>query len=430
MNQALKRCSRCAKLETSNSISGSTSTAATVIEPTQIRSRSCERFTKTQWDTKSAPDEYPGVALRGWPKIARLLANNPGFEAFPAFRELSIKSLLYYQAELDELRADLHKQEWYDNRNHPFSRSEECAGRVDVVMTVCGKDDDDDKDQKEAAQIQRDLMKQIRVVLKEYNEALLQYSQITAFPEADCFNLKTLRKWLCGKRVDKIPINGPGSKCWGDCIAPEEESVKKTASVPRQLLHVLCSLFWVQKPEKNDLDLIVPRKGDRPDGLTLWIANELVPFWENLKNSWHAFLKSDNSILPCIERPGEAERKRTSEGDKEHANEVEPTLNTYRGSRMLRFTSYVATLVACLLPTVAITALSQVHATNQLLGLIAAFTAIFAIGLMFLTGGTTSRVEIFTATAAFSAVLVVFMQNQNLPVVTSNTCLSENGTKV
>ncbi|RDW63414.1 hypothetical protein BP6252_10959 [Coleophoma cylindrospora] len=419
--------SRCAESETSSSTSGSISTAAKVNEPTQINCQSCEYFTKTEWDGKSAPDKYPGEALHGWPAIARVIANNPGFEAFPAFRELSIKSLLYYQAELNDLRAELHKQEWYDHRNQPFSRSEQCSARVDVVMTVCGKHDDDLKRQK-AAQKQRDLMNRIRVSLKEYNEALLQYSQITAFPEADSFNLKNLRKWLCRSQAENFPIRGPGSKCWGDCIAPEKASSKKTASVTRQFLHVLCSLFWAQKPEKNDLDLIVPRKGDRPDALTLWIANELIPFWESLKKSWRSFLEFDKSILPCTEQSENGKGKQTSEGNKKPASEVEPTLNTYSESRMLRFTSYVATLVACLLPTVAITALSQVHATSQLLGLIAAFTTIFAIGLMFLTGGTTTRVEIFTATAAFSAVLVVFMQNQNLPIGTSAMDLSKNGT--
>jgi hypothetical protein len=40
------------------------------------------------------------------------------------------------------------------------------------------------------------------------------------------------------------------------------------------------------------------------------------------------------------------------------------------------------------------------HTTAELLGFIALFTAIFAIGLMVLTDSGTSRTEIFTATAA------------------------------
>ncbi|OCL11259.1 hypothetical protein AOQ84DRAFT_287605 [Glonium stellatum] len=54
----------------------------------------------------------------------------------------------------------------------------------------------------------------------------------------------------------------------------------------------------------------------------------------------------------------------------------------------------------CLLPVVAITVLSQLHGYRDLLLCLAGFVAIFALGLIFLTSGTTTRVEIFTATAA------------------------------
>ena len=62
-------------------------------------------------------------------------------------------------------------------------------------------------------------------------------------------------------------------------------------------------------------------------------------------------------------------------------------------------TPVTTTIVACVLPIVAITALAKVRSLNLILGLIALFTAIFAIGLILLTNFG-SRVEIFTATAA------------------------------
>ncbi len=67
---------------------------------------------------------------------------------------------------------------------------------------------------------------------------------------------------------------------------------------------------------------------------------------------------------------------------------------------MLKFTSFVATVVACLLPTLAIVILTRVETTAQKLGLIAGFTALFSIGLIWLTDAGTSRVQIFAATAA------------------------------
>jgi hypothetical protein len=67
---------------------------------------------------------------------------------------------------------------------------------------------------------------------------------------------------------------------------------------------------------------------------------------------------------------------------------------------MLRFTSYVATVVACILPTLAIGVLATAHGTTHILLYIGGFTALFAIGLIVLTNPDTTRVEIFTATAA------------------------------
>jgi len=66
---------------------------------------------------------------------------------------------------------------------------------------------------------------------------------------------------------------------------------------------------------------------------------------------------------------------------------------------MLRFTSAVATLVACVLPTVAIGILTTADTTIQKLGYIGGFTVIFAIGLMLFTEPGTPRSHIFTATA-------------------------------
>jgi hypothetical protein len=68
---------------------------------------------------------------------------------------------------------------------------------------------------------------------------------------------------------------------------------------------------------------------------------------------------------------------------------------------LIRFTNYVATIIACLLPIVGIVVLSKLHTRSKILGFIALFTAIFAIVIMLSTDATTKRTEIFTATAAY-----------------------------
>ncbi|KAJ4399344.1 hypothetical protein N0V91_009533 [Didymella pomorum] len=85
------------------------------------------------------------------------------------------------------------------------------------------------------------------------------------------------------------------------------------------------------------------------------------------------------------------------------------TVKSMSEATAVRFTSSLSTVVACLLPVVAIAVLTQVKGERNLLLCITAFAIIFAVGLIALTQGTSTRTEIFAATAAFSAVLVVFI---------------------
>jgi len=53
-------------------------------------------------------------SVQGWPQLAQLMASTPDFAAFPRFRDLNVKSLLYYQCELNILREKLNKLEHRD----------------------------------------------------------------------------------------------------------------------------------------------------------------------------------------------------------------------------------------------------------------------------------------------------------------------------
>jgi len=78
---------------------------------------------------------------------------------------------------------------------------------------------------------------------------------------------------------------------------------------------------------------------------------------------------------------------------------VQYTFETHPERNMQRFTSAVATVAACLLPTLAIGVLTTARGMTETLLYIGGFTVMFAIGLMILAKDT-STVQIFTATAA------------------------------
>ncbi|QSZ35589.1 hypothetical protein DSL72_008459 [Monilinia vaccinii-corymbosi] len=383
------------------------------------------QFTSGPWEEDTDPFEDPGKPLPGWPLVSQLIAKYPDLEAFKAFRDLNIKSLLYYQAELEDLRMKLHQAEYNEHRQgeqEGIIRASMMAKNLDYYLIHACMDDDKCKSK------QVKIMKQIRVVLKDYNDALLQYSQISALPRADPYNVETLRVWL--KRVGNHCISGPAACAWGDYT----EKVPKAKPLKWQFTSLLRSIFWPPAPDPNTLDLVVPRQGHKVDSLTKWVANEFVPFWHSVKQAfWHKKVNTtlERNDLPTAETKSHVSLRKTEtpgrfrswlsrikdstspeKGDKASKNRT--GLTVYSEARMLRFTSAVATVMACLLPTVAIAVLSSLQSTSELLGVIAAFTAIFAMGLMFLTHSGTSRIEIFTATAAFSAVMVVFVQNQNV----------------
>jgi hypothetical protein len=244
------------------------------------------------------------------------------------------------------------------------------------------------------------------------DEELLRYSQITALPEADSFNVNSLRTWL-SKRDLEEQIQGPGSKSWE---ALDSEATPQRNSLWSRTWGIIRSPFWTPTPEKSKFDLVVPRAGTKVDGLARWVANEFVPYYQYLKDRKENLKQASVDEESGTDKVKEKERCASStKGNRtfgvfpsfkpkssaqKAADPEKPTITSYREGPMLRFTSFIATIVACLLPTVAIAVLAQLHTIGELLGIIAVFTAVFAGGLMMLVDSGTSRVEIFTATAA------------------------------
>lgn len=96
----------------------------------------------------------------GYPELANLIVRHPGFESFELFRDLQIKSLLYYQAQLADLRAELHEIEWEDHRSGIEDVKDWCKNAAALMSSK----DSDHADQKKT-------IMQIRGILKEYSKA-------------------------------------------------------------------------------------------------------------------------------------------------------------------------------------------------------------------------------------------------------------------
>jgi len=105
-------------------------------------------------------EDLPEDPVEGWPTVSKMMASTPEWGNLCRFSDLNMKSLLYYQAELFQLRQELHHHEYNDFRNaEPGSSTSEFFSRADFL--VASKDAEMHK--------QWDVMVKIREVLKEYS---------------------------------------------------------------------------------------------------------------------------------------------------------------------------------------------------------------------------------------------------------------------
>jgi len=228
--------------------------------------------------------------------------------------------------------------------------------------------------------------------------ALLQHVQISALPEPDRCNVESLQAWLSRPDCGNFCIGGQGSKAWGDL----HERPKDPDPFPTLIKRLLLSIFWASNPPPKKLDLVATQPYRNIDSFTRWIEDEWIPFYHGCrqgrkegKEDVEKECSQDAVSFQTKEIPSDARMHTANNFEKDKEN-----FRKYSEKTMLRFTSSVATVVACILPTLAISILTTAHGTLQILLYIGGFTALFAIGLMLLTNAETTRVEIFTATAA------------------------------
>jgi len=106
-----------------------------------------------QAQSKESEISFNDEPIQGWPRLALLMAKNPDLAAFSRFRDLNVKSLLYYQAQLTLLRKKLHDLEYEDS---PRNSESPWAERADGLV--------------ESDSIQFRTVKEMRSVLKEYSK--------------------------------------------------------------------------------------------------------------------------------------------------------------------------------------------------------------------------------------------------------------------
>ncbi|KAE8453800.1 hypothetical protein EG329_009312 [Mollisiaceae sp. DMI_Dod_QoI] len=188
---------------------------------------------------------------------------------------------------------------------------------------------------------QWDILLQIRPKLREYNDELYRQIFLASKPRPNSYDLTFFRDWLKLPRMGNFPLVGLDRDAWSD---------------------------------KYDDDLIALQRRDSGDPLSKWFTDTLVPKFHQVIG--HRF----TTPLPTTE------------------------ITLYEDGRLHRFLNILVTVLACLLPLSSIILLYFISSMNARLGVLAGFTALFALCLALVTGA--KRVEVFAATSAFFCLFV------------------------
>ena len=190
-------------------------------------------------------------------------------------------------------------------------------------------------------------------------EEMLLYRQLSQLPAVDHMHLKNFRAWM------------------------------KEAHGGHNFLHGAEALLWERDFEHDLTSLCIP--ADQQDPVTRFVYSTVLPFYHETIGQRH---KTPLEVL----NPFNGQKQST------------PTFE-YSDKAILAMVNIFSASVASLIPSISALGLYFIHSSLDRLGAIVAFTFIFSMLLCSITN--VKRSECFGITAAFSAVLVVFIGNND-----------------
>ncbi|KAH0834597.1 hypothetical protein FOPE_03745 [Fonsecaea pedrosoi] len=239
-----------------------------------------------------------------------------------------MQNILYLQAEIYGLREDLRKIE-AQTQNASSDDLNDFA--LDWFTLASTQDENGRVNQ----QWQKFL--QLRLLLKEYNEAVIQYHQMSEMPKPSTNDLAGLQEWLRRPSLGAVYLTGRDREVWS-----------------------------------QGTDLVAIADRPRSNRLRSWIADYLVP---------------------ALHRIGR--HLRTIRGGN---SEFGTNFAEYSDTAITQAANLLGTVLASLLPVVAIIVLYLIEGMGIRLGLVAVFSALFSTCLWFLNDGR--LIEVFSATSA------------------------------
>lgn len=339
------------------------------------------------------------VYVPGFASLASFIANDGDHKpsVYKRFDKLATRDLLYYQSQLSALEAlqneydiqdsiDIEKNDagsegrrrWIQKCAESWSAFEQASSTPipspGATGGGLGTQDPDGNTWKP----RMELAMKIRTTLKDYREALIQESTLLSLQRPSHQTMTAMSNYFHQPSQELGAANFHGTPMTTiPMLSGESSSLYPLHMKPA---HIQASDY---------VSLSAPDESDRLTGIfrSRWL-------------SW-LFRSRATSILPQHQK-GTAQPTNISHWS-------QPEIRYYSYRRVQVTVSLITTLSAAILLFVPIYVLYHTSASrpNVTMGLIAMFTVIFSLALAVMT--TASRSEIFGASAAYAAVLVVFV---------------------
>ncbi|KAL1636000.1 hypothetical protein SLS56_001352 [Neofusicoccum ribis] len=290
----------------------------------------------------------------------------PEVAIFRRFGALNAQILLYMQAELVSLEKQLHQLQARDAAA-PSPRSMYAVNWFRLRNSEdLGEGDDDE---------QWELVKEIRVKLREYNNMLIQQRKIVCVDPPGSWDLRYMQRYLVSEDMDHGVLVGQDANVWGseggECDNPNISNNSSDGS-----------------KGTNRYDLLPLAARHNEDFFSSWVTESMSEKLIKLKKRRQS-------------------RKAEVTGQQQEEQRIR-NLDDFADKKVLQWTFIIASVLASALPILAIVILYYVQSLKARLGLIAVFNVLVSFALACFTSA--KRAEVFAVSAAFSAVQVVFVQ--------------------
>ncbi|KAL8742368.1 MAG: hypothetical protein Q9190_005132 [Brigantiaea leucoxantha] len=265
--------------------------------------------------------------MAGYSRLASLMASHPELRLFKQFATLNLKNLLYMQSELTILENELSDISLEDATSRDSTKA---------ALEFCFFDLKDSAGSSNGQQWEKVL--EIREKLKNYNDALVRYSQVQGMPRPYARHLQILQQWLDRPEGGNFFLRGYEADIWEnekDVVAFSDAKNEKDSCTRSICSHIvpLYHRFWIRR--------FNPKRTQIKD-------------WDGL---WH-----------------------------------------YDDSLLLAAAGVASTILSSLLPTSSILILYFVKKPLARLVVIMLFTTFFSLTLAFITKA--KRIEVFAVTTA------------------------------